>query len=40
MTPLMAEKSLGADTVRQHMNGMSYAQAKTYLDSAAAPKKE
>jgi len=36
-----AEKSLGKDTVRQQMNGMSYAQAKTYLDSAApAPKKE
>jgi hypothetical protein len=35
-----AEKSLGTDTVRQQMNGMSYAQAKTYLDSAAAPKKE
>ena len=35
-----AEKTLGKDTVRQQMNGMSYAQAKTYLDSASAPKKE
>jgi len=41
-----AEKSLGKDAVRQQMNGMSYAQAKTYLDKAAvdnsapAPKKE
>jgi hypothetical protein len=40
-TKLVAvEKSVGADTVRQQMNGMSYAQAKTYLDSAPAPKKE
>ena len=36
-----AEKTLGKDAVRQQMNGMSYAEAKTYLDSAsAAPKKE
>lgn len=35
-----AEKTLGKDAVRQQMNGMSYAQAKTYLDSASAPKKE
>lgn len=31
------EKNLGKDNVRGQMNGMSYAQAKTYLDSAAAP---
>jgi hypothetical protein len=42
---VVAEKSLGKDAVRQQMNGMSYAQAKAYLDkaaldSAAAPKKE
>ena len=37
-----AEKTLGKDTVRQQMNGMSYAQAKAYLDdnAAPAPKKE
>ena len=35
-----AEKTLGKDVVREQMNGMSYAQAKTYLDSASAPKKE
>ena len=36
-----AEKTLGKDVVREQMNGMSYAQAKTYLDSAsAAPQKE
>jgi hypothetical protein len=35
-----AEKALGKDAVRQKMSGMSYAQAKTYLDSATAPKKE
>ena len=35
------EKALGKDAVCQQMNGMSYAEAKTYLDSAsAAPKKE
>lgn len=35
-----AEKSLGKDAVRQQMNGMSYAQAKTYLDSAASSSKK
>lgn len=35
-----AEKTLGKDAVRQQMNGMSYAQAKSYLDAAPAPKKE
>lgn len=35
-----AETSLGKDAVRQQMNGMSYAQAKTYLESAAAPSKK
>jgi hypothetical protein len=36
-----AEKRLGKDTVRRQMNGMSYAQARTYLDNAApAPEKE
>jgi hypothetical protein len=38
-----AEKALGKDNVRQSMSGMSYAQARTYLDSTAAaspPKKE
>ena len=35
-----AEKTLGKDVVREQMNGMSYAQAKTYLDSASVPKKE
>ena len=31
-----AELALGKDKVRQSMNGMSYAQARTYLDSTAA----
>lgn len=29
-----AEKKLGKDSVRQAMNGMSYAEAKTFLASA------
>jgi hypothetical protein len=38
-----AQKSLGKVEVRRRMNGMSYAQAKTFLDSAKnerAPSKE
>jgi hypothetical protein len=30
-----AQTKLGKDTVRQQMNGMSYAQAKSYLDTAS-----
>jgi hypothetical protein len=31
-----AQKTLGKAAVRQRMNGMSYAQAKTFLDSVKA----
>jgi len=34
-------KTLGGEAVRRRMSGISYAEAKTYPDSAsAAPKKE
>jgi len=36
-----AETTLGKDVVRRQMNGMSYAQAKSYLEtSAGAPAKK
>jgi hypothetical protein len=36
----VAENKLGKDNVRRMMNGMDYAQAKAFLDTATQPPKE